>query len=74
MNKEYQPDFVCYNEVVVEIKAISNLSGIEEAQLINYLKATSIEVGLLINFGETVEIKRKVLDHTETSRSTNKFT
>jgi len=61
LNKLYQPDFVCYNEVVVEIKAISNLSGIEEAQLINYLKATGLKVGLLINFGaKSLEHKRLV--------------
>jgi len=48
--KKYQPDFTCYDEVIVEIKAISNLSGIEEAQLINYLNATGLKVGLLINF------------------------
>lgn len=51
LDKTYQPDFVCFDEVVVEIKAISGLSGIEEAQLINYLKATGLKVGLLINFG-----------------------
>ncbi|WDN89392.1 hypothetical protein BuS5_02360 [Desulfosarcina sp. BuS5] len=49
LNKTYQPDFVCYDEIIVEIKAISSLSGIEKAQLINYLKATGIKVGLLIN-------------------------
>ena len=51
LNKTYQPDFVCYDEVIVEIKAISSLTGLEESQLINYLKATGINVGLLINFG-----------------------
>ena len=51
LDKTYQPYFVCFDEVVVEIKAISGLSGIEEAQLINYLKATGLKVGLLINFG-----------------------
>ena len=61
LNKTYQPDFVCYNEIIVEIKAISNLSGIEEAQLINYLKATGLKVGLLINFGnKSLEYKRLV--------------
>ena len=61
LNKVYQPDFVCYNEVVVEIKAISNLSGIEEAQLINYLKATGLKTGLLLNFGaKSLEHKRLV--------------
>ena len=61
LNKTYQPDFVCYEEVILEIKAISNLSGIEEAQLINYLKATGLKVGLLINFGaKSLEHKRLV--------------
>ena len=61
LDKKYQPDFVCYDQVIVEIKAISNLSGIEEAQLINYLKATGLKVGLLINFGsKSLEYKRLV--------------
>ncbi len=61
LDKKYQPDFVCYEEVIVEIKAISGLSGIEEAQLINYLKATGLKVGLLINFGaKSLEHKRFV--------------
>ena len=51
LEKKYQPDFVCYEEVIVEIKAMSGLTGLEEAQLINYLKATALKVGLLINFG-----------------------
>jgi len=49
LNKTYQPDFVCYDEIIVEIKAISVLSGLEEAQIINYLKATGLKVGLLIH-------------------------
>ncbi|MBE9593042.1 MAG: GxxExxY protein [Proteobacteria bacterium] len=61
LNKTYQPDFVCYDEIIVEIKAISSLSGTEEAQLINYLKATRLKVGLLINFGKkSLEHKRLV--------------
>ena len=61
LEKKYQPDFVCYKEIIVEIKAISSLSGIEEAQLINYLKATELKVGLLINFGsKSLEYKRFV--------------
>ncbi len=51
LNKVYQPDFVCYEEIIVEIKALSCLTGLEESQLINYLKATGLKVGLLINFG-----------------------
>jgi len=61
LEKTYQPDFVCFDEVIVEIKAISSLSGIEEAQLINYFKATGLKVGLLINFGsKSLEHKRFV--------------
>ena len=61
MDKTYQPDFVCYGEIIVEIKAISVLSGSEEAQLINYLKATGLKVGLLLNFGAvSLEYKRLV--------------
>ena len=59
--KTYQPDFICFDEIIVEIKAISSLSGIEEAQLINYLKATGLSIGLLINFGSrSLDYKRMV--------------
>jgi len=61
LEKKYQPDFLCFDEVIVEIKAMSNLSGVEEAQLLNYLKATHLKVGLLINFGsKSLEHKRFV--------------
>ena len=61
LNKTYQPDFVCYEQVIVEIKAVSCLSGTEEAQLINYLKATGLNAGLLLNFcSKSLEHKRFV--------------
>jgi len=61
LNKTYQPDFVCHGNIIVEIKAISGLSGTDEAQLINYLKATGFTVGLLINFGtKSLQYKRFV--------------
>lgn len=61
LEKKYQPDYICYEEVVVEIKAMSGLTGLEEAQLINYLKAPGLKVGLLINFGSrSLEHKRLV--------------
>ena len=63
LNKTYQPDFICYDEVIIEIKAITNLSGIEEAQIINYLKATNKSIGLLLNFGsKSLEHKRFIFD------------
>ena len=61
LDKKYQPDFICYDDIIVEIKAISGLSGTEESQLINYLKATGLKTGLLINFGsKSLEHKRMV--------------
>jgi len=67
--KEYIADFLCYGQIPVEIKAMSRLSGIEEAQLINYLKATNIEVGLLLNFGKRPEIRRKIFTNDRKARN-----
>ena len=47
----YRADFFCFSEIIVEFKALSRLSSVEEAQLLNYLKATGLKRGLLINFG-----------------------
>src|SRR4030067_2315362 len=44
LEKKYQPDFICFNEVIIEIKALGQISGNEEAQIINYLKATELKV------------------------------
>ena len=61
LEKKYQPDFMCFGEIIVEIKALERLSGTEESQIINYLKATKLKVGLLINFGsKSLEHKRFV--------------
>lgn len=51
LNKFYIADFMVYDKIVLEIKAISDITGIEEAQLLNELQATNHKVGLLINFG-----------------------
>ena len=60
---EYFADILVDGKVIVEIKAARNLGLDNEAQLLNYLKATDKEVGLLLNFGPTPEIKRKVFDN-----------
>ena len=60
---EYFADILVDDKVIVEIKAARALALENEAQLLNYLKATDIEVGLLINFGPKPAIKRKVFDN-----------
>ncbi len=47
----YKPDLICFGKIIVELKAVSALSGEHKAQVLNYLKATGYEVGLLVNFG-----------------------
>ena len=58
---DYIADIVVEDRVIIELKAVNNLAKAHEVQLVNYLKATKIEVGLLINFGDTISVKRKVL-------------
>ncbi len=66
----YRADFVCFSSVIVELKAIVHLSGIEEAQLINYLKATGLERGLLLNFGApSLEYKRFARSQEKSAKS-----
>ena len=52
LNSRYRADYICFDNIIVELKALKNITNIEEAQLINYLKATNYRLGLLINFGE----------------------
>jgi len=61
---EYFADILVDNKVIVEIKVAKRLVEENEAQLLNYLKATDIEVGLLLNFGTEPEVKRKAFDNT----------
>lgn len=61
LTKEYIPDFICYEQLIVEIKAIKALTNLEQAQLLNYLKAAGKPVGILLNFGAPkLEWKRMV--------------
>jgi GxxExxY protein len=57
----YRADFICHGSIIVELKAIRSISSVEEAQLLNYLKATGHERGLLLNFGAlSLQVKRMV--------------
>ena len=63
LKKFYEADLVCYEKIIVEIKAMERLTSREESQILNYLKATGFSVGILINFGahNDLEWKRMVL-------------
>ena len=59
LQQEYIADFICYDNIIVEVKAISELTGSHKAQVINYLKATNLQVGLLVNFGASkIKVER----------------
>ena len=57
LQKGYIADVVCYGKIIVELKALDQLSGKEEAQVLNYLKATGLRAGLLINFGRSGKLE-----------------
>ena len=51
LRKTYRADFICYEEIIVELKALLDITGTEKAQILNYLKAANFDRGLLLNFG-----------------------
>ena len=63
LKQTYRPDFICFDKIIIELKAISKLVKGYEAQVINYLNATGLKLGLLVNFGHypKLEYKRIVL-------------
>lgn len=62
LHKHYIADFVCFNKIIVELKALSALTADHDAQILNYLKATGFKLGIVINFGsKRLQYKRLVL-------------
>ncbi len=63
LEQTYKPDFICFDKIIVELKSVRELAPEHKAQLVNYLKATGLRLGLLVNFGSypNVEIERMVL-------------
>ncbi len=59
---DYYADIIVENKVIIELKAVREVQKIHEVQLVNYLKATKLEIGLLLNFGEIPQPIRRVLD------------
>lgn len=60
LSKRFQPDFVCYGKIIVELKAVSELVREHDAQVYNYLKASGLSLGLLINFGTDALTHRRI--------------
>jgi GxxExxY protein len=71
LKKFYEADLICYEKIIVEIKAMDKLTSREDAQILNYLKATGMQVGVLINFGahNDLEWKRLVLTQNKQPRA-----
>ncbi len=60
---DYCADMIIDDKIIVEVKAVSELARVHEVQLVNYLKATGLQIGLLINFGESVKVKRRIFGY-----------
>jgi GxxExxY protein len=60
---EYCADIIVDDKIIIEVKAVSDIAPIHEVQLVNYLKATGLQIGLLINFGESVKVKRRIFGY-----------
>lgn len=57
LKQTYKPDFFCFDKIILEIKAVKNIADEHRAQIINYLKSTSMKLGLLVNFGHHPKIE-----------------
>ncbi len=70
LQQEFFADFVCYDKIIVELKAVSVLTNTHRAQVSNYLKATNFDLGLLVNFGASeLQIERLFNYHKNRTRA-----
>jgi GxxExxY protein len=67
LRQVYQPDFICHEKIIVEIKALSAVADEHRAQVLNYLSATGFQLGLLVNFGHFPKLEYERLAHTRKS-------
>jgi GxxExxY protein len=63
LRQSYKPDFICYDEIILEIKAAKNIDDTHRAQVHNYLKATNKRLGILVNFGHHPKIQVERIIH-----------
>lgn len=61
LEKKYQADFICFNEIIIELKALTALESSHKSQVINYLKATDMQLGLLVNFGQASFVSQRII-------------
>lgn len=62
LNKHYRADFICYDSIILEIKAVQQIPIVFYAQLKNYLRCTKMELGMLVNFGTTSLIYKRIIN------------
>ena len=68
LNKVYRPDFICFEKIIIEIKAVNKLVDEHYAQLFNYINATGFKLGILINFGHYPKLESKRIAFTGINR------
>lgn len=68
LRQKYIPDLICFDKIIVELKAVSKLADEHEAQMLNYLHATGLSVGLLVNFGHCPKLEYRRMVLTDTRR------
>jgi GxxExxY protein len=73
LTQTYQPDFVCFEKIIAELKAVSALADEHRAQLLNYLHATGFELGLLINFGHYPKLEYERIAKTQRLKTKTDF-
>lgn len=75
LRQTFKPDFVCYDKIIVEIKAVSCLADEHRSQILNYLNASKMQLGLLVNFGHSPKIEYERFVHSPlNTRNTRKKT
>ena len=65
----YQPDFICFEKIILELKTVSRLADEHRAQLLNYLHATDLQLGLLVNFGHYPKLEYERIAKTQSART-----
>lgn len=66
LEKYYEADFICFDQIILEIKAVSELTDEHTSQLLNYLQATKLSLGILVNFGQHLQLEHKRVALTQT--------